>query len=48
LVHALLLLLLLLLLLQVALLFLVKDAMPNEPIWRAFFEAAANLHYRPN
>jgi hypothetical protein len=33
---------------QVALLFLVKDAIPNELIWRAFFEAAATLQLQPH
>uniref|UniRef100_A0A383V407 Uncharacterized protein n=1 Tax=Tetradesmus obliquus TaxID=3088 RepID=A0A383V407_TETOB len=33
---------------KVALLFLVKDSIPNEPIWRAFFEAAAALQLQPH
>jgi hypothetical protein len=35
--------------LQVALLFLVRDGspLPNEPIWRAFLEAAARLQLQP-
>jgi hypothetical protein len=34
---------------QVALLFLVRDGspLPNEPVWRAFFEAAARLQLQP-
>eukprot|EP00879_Flechtneria_rotunda_P017338 GHRR01018162.1.p1 GENE.GHRR01018162.1~~GHRR01018162.1.p1 ORF type:complete len:820 (+),score=269.78 GHRR01018162.1:194-2653(+) len=32
---------------KVALLFLVQDSIPNEPVWRAFFEAAGNLTLTP-
>jgi hypothetical protein len=34
---------------QVALLFLARDSspLPNEPVWRAFFEAAARLQLQP-